>query len=183
MGRNAGAIKLVFSPKRKGQGRAGIARPGMIVTSEGLMLEALAKDPSFSLLQDLAHEIAHFWWNFGEGQGDWINEAFAEYASAVAVEQLVSEEQFQKVLEGYRSTVRALPGCSLTRESAIRRVGIRGPVLQRIANAGLDPTDDGKRCVCCRSARIFSDLYGEVDWNAAIPQLLEREAGQEQRFD
>lgn len=105
----SGAVKHVFSPKRKGQGRAGIARPGMIVTSEGRMLEALANDPKFSLLQDLAHEIAHFWWNFGSGQGDWINEAFAEYSSAVAVQQVVSEEQFQKVLEGYRSEVRELP--------------------------------------------------------------------------
>jgi len=102
-------IKLVFSPKRKGQGRAGIARPGMMVTSEGRMLEELAKDPKFSLLQDLAHEIAHFWWNFGAGQGDWINETFAEYSSAFAVEQTVSEEQFQKVMEGYRSAVRELP--------------------------------------------------------------------------
>ncbi len=108
----SGAIKLVFSPKRKGQGRAGIARPGMIVTSEGLMLEALANDPKFSLLQDLAHEIAHFWWNFGAAQGDWINEAFAEYSSAVAVEQIVSEEQFRNVLDGYRSAVRALPADS-----------------------------------------------------------------------
>jgi hypothetical protein len=105
----SGTIKLVFSPKRKGQGRAGIARPGMIVTSEGRMLEELAKDPKFSLLQDLAHEIAHFWWNFGAGQGDWINETFAEYSSAFAVQQIASEEQFQKVMEGYRRAVRELP--------------------------------------------------------------------------
>jgi aminopeptidase N len=105
----SGTVKHVFSPKRKGQGRAGIARPGMIVTSEGRILEELAKDPKFSLLQDVAHEIAHFWWNFGTGQGDWINEAFAEYWSAVAVERIVSDEQFQKVLDGYRSGVQALP--------------------------------------------------------------------------
>lgn len=105
----SGTVKHVFSPKRKGQGRAGIARPGMIVTSEGRMMEELAKDPKFSLLQDVAHEIAHFWWNFGAGQGDWINEAFAEYSSAVAVERIVSEEQFKNVLDGYRSEVRALP--------------------------------------------------------------------------
>ncbi|HVN21616.1 MAG TPA: M1 family aminopeptidase [Dongiaceae bacterium] len=105
----SGTIKLVFSPKRKGQGRAGIARPGMIVTSEGRMLEGLAADPNFSLLQDLAHEIAHFWWNFGAGQGDWINEAFAEYSSAFVVGQVVSQEQFQKVLDGYRKEVRELP--------------------------------------------------------------------------
>ncbi len=105
----SGSVKHVFSPKRKGQGRAGIARPGMIVTSEGRVLEELANDPKFSLLQDVAHEIAHFWWGFGAGQGDWINEAFAEYSSAVAVERIQSEEQFQKVLEGYRSEVRELP--------------------------------------------------------------------------
>jgi Peptidase family M1 domain len=105
----SGTLKHVFSPKRKGQGRAGIARRGMIVTSEGRVLQELAKDPKFSLLQDVAHEIAHFWWNFGGEQGDWINEAFAEYWSAVAVERIVSAEQFQKVLGRYRSDVQALP--------------------------------------------------------------------------
>lgn len=105
----AGTVKHVFSPKRKGQGRAGIARPGMIVTSEGRVLEGLASDPKFSLFQDVAHEIAHFWWNFGAGQGDWINEAFAEYSSAVAVERIVSEEQFQSVLADYRKQVAELP--------------------------------------------------------------------------
>jgi len=105
----AGTIKHVYSPKRKGQGRAGIARPGMIVTSEGLTLKELANDPKFSLFQDIAHEIAHFWWNFGAGQGDWINEAFAEYFSVIAVQKIVSEQQSDSVLETYRKRVRELP--------------------------------------------------------------------------
>ena len=105
----AGTVKHVYSPKRKGQGRAGIARPGMIVSSEGLAREALASNPNFSLFQDVAHEIAHFWWNFGAGQGDWINEAFAEYFSAFAVEKVSSEEQFRTVLENYRKQVQELP--------------------------------------------------------------------------
>lgn len=105
----SGIVKHVFSPKHKGQGRAGISRSGMIVTSEGLVMEELAKDPKFSLFQDIAHEIGHFWWNFGSGQGDWINEAGAEYWSALAVEQIIGKEQFQKVLDGYWSEVRDLP--------------------------------------------------------------------------
>ncbi len=105
----AGTIKHVFSPKKKGQGRAGIARPGMIVTSEGRVLEQLTQDPKYSLFQDVAHEIGHFWWNFGSGQGDWINEAFSEYSSAVAVQQIKSEEEFGKILERYRNEVRDLP--------------------------------------------------------------------------
>lgn len=105
----AGTVKQVYSPKRHGQGRAGIARTGMIVTSEGVTLDALASDRSFSLLQDIAHEIAHFWWNFGAGQGDWINEAFAEYFSAIAVKEVASQEQFENVLKYYRQQVNDLP--------------------------------------------------------------------------
>jgi hypothetical protein len=104
-----GTVKHVYSPKRKGQGKAGIARPGMIVTSEGRTLESLAQDPHFSLFQPIAHEIAHFWWNFGVGQGDWINEAFAEYFSAIAVQKISSEADFKKVLEDYRKRVHGLP--------------------------------------------------------------------------
>jgi aminopeptidase N len=104
-----GTIKHVYSPKRKGQGKAGIALPGMIVTSEGLTMEALARDPQFSLFQGIAHEIAHYWWNFGADQGDWINEAFAEYYSAIAVEKLSSEAEYQAVLADYRKQAIELP--------------------------------------------------------------------------
>lgn len=104
-----GTVRHVYSPKRHGQGKAGIARPGLIVTSEGLTLESLAKDPHFSLFQPIAHEIAHFWWNFGTGQGDWINESFAEFFSSVAVQKIASEQEFKSVLEDYRKRVRELP--------------------------------------------------------------------------
>jgi hypothetical protein len=104
-----GVVKHVYSPKRKGQGKAGFARPGLIVTSEGRTLEGLANDPNFTLFQGIAHEIAHFWWNFGTGQGDWINEAFAEYFSAVAVENLNSNAAFDAVMADYRNQVSELP--------------------------------------------------------------------------
>ncbi len=104
-----GTVRHVYSPKRKGQGKAGIARPGLIVTSEGLTLEALAADPHFSLFQPIAHEIAHFWWHSGTGQGDWINESFAEYFSAVAVQKNASEEEFKNILADYQKQVSELP--------------------------------------------------------------------------
>ena len=105
----AGTVKHVFSPKRKGQGGAGIARPGMIVTSEGRTLDALKKDPDFSLFHGIAHEIAHFWWNFGSGQGDWVNETFAEYFASVADQHIMSEEKFENNLERYSQMVEGLP--------------------------------------------------------------------------
>jgi hypothetical protein len=105
----AGTVKHVFSPKRKGQGGAGIARPGMIVSSEGHTLEDLKEDPDFSLFHGIAHEIAHFWWNFGSGQGDWINETFAEYFASVADQHIMSEEKFKSDLESYRELVQGLP--------------------------------------------------------------------------
>jgi len=104
-----GVVRHVYAPLRYGQGRAGIARPGLIITSEGRVLDAMAADPRYTLFQDVAHEIAHFWWNFGSGQGDWINEAFAEYFSALAVRELVSEAEFNSALERYRKGVAGLP--------------------------------------------------------------------------
>ena len=104
-----GTVRHVYSPKRKGQGKAGTARPGLIVTSEGVTVESLGSDPHFSLFQPIAHEIAHFWWNFGAGQGDWINEASAEYFSAIAVQRISSETEFNSILEDYRKQVRELP--------------------------------------------------------------------------
>ncbi len=103
------SVKHVYSPRRKGQGKAGFARPGMIVTSEGRTLDSLAADPNFSLFQPIAHEVAHFWWSFGVGQGDWINEAFAEYFSAVAVQKINSDAEFKAVLDDYRKQVAGLP--------------------------------------------------------------------------
>jgi len=104
-----GTVKHVFSPKRKGQGKAGFAQPGLIVTSQGLTLEGLAQDPKFSLFQGVAHEVAHYWWNFGYGQGDWINEAFAEYFSAVAMQKLSSDQEFRAIMADYRHQVSELP--------------------------------------------------------------------------
>jgi hypothetical protein len=60
----------------------------MIVTSEGRTLDALNKDPGYSLFSGIAHEIGHFWWSFGTGQGDWINETFAEYFSLIAEQKI-----------------------------------------------------------------------------------------------
>jgi hypothetical protein len=106
-----GTVRHVYTPMVHGMGRAGIARLGLIVTSEGRVKEARAKNPDYSLFQDIAHEIGHFWWNFGKGQGDWINEASAEYFSALAVRDIVSQAEFEKVLARYRRNVAKLdPG-------------------------------------------------------------------------
>lgn len=101
-------IRHVYAPMKHGQGRAGIARAGEIVTSEGRVLDAMTADPDYTLFQDIAHEIAHFWWHFGSGQGDWVNEAFAEYFSALAVKSLVSEDEFEAALAHYRKGVAGL---------------------------------------------------------------------------
>src|SRR3974377_93360 len=53
--------------------------------------------------------MAQYWWNFGAGQGDWINEAFAEYFSALAVQQLVSEDEFRSIMADYRKQASGLP--------------------------------------------------------------------------
>lgn len=99
----AAAVRVVYSPRSRGQG--GFTRPMFIVLSEGRVLSALAQDPRLSLLHGIAHEAAHFWWNFGRGQGDWINEAFAEYFALLAVERIDSPDSLAAMLDRYRSVV------------------------------------------------------------------------------
>ncbi|MGB6642129.1 MAG: hypothetical protein WBG67_15245, partial [Thermoanaerobaculia bacterium] len=94
LGRAEGAsatVRLVYSPRKAGQG--GYSRAPLIVTSEGVVLDGLAEGDLTSKLGGLAHEAAHFWWHFGAGQGDWINETFAEYFARFAVERILGEER------------------------------------------------------------------------------------------
>jgi hypothetical protein len=94
LGRAEGAsatVRLVYSPRKAGQG--GYSRAPLIVASEGVVLDGLAEGEVTSMLGGLAHEAAHFWWHFGVGQGDWINETFAEYFARFAVERILAEER------------------------------------------------------------------------------------------
>ncbi len=100
-------MRHVFVPREMGQG--GYARPGLVVTSEGRVRQALEKDGSITFLRGNAHEIAHFWWRFGTGQGDWINEALAEGFAVLAVRHLQSPVTAAKILERYRRAVAGLP--------------------------------------------------------------------------
>ena len=94
LGRAEGAsatVRLVYSPRKAGQG--GYSRAPLIVASEGVVLDGLAEGDVTSKLGGLAHEAAHFWWHFGVGQGDWINETFAEYFARFAVERILGEKR------------------------------------------------------------------------------------------
>jgi aminopeptidase N len=84
-------VRLVYSPRKAGQG--GYSRAPLIVASEGVVLDGLAEGEVTSMLGGLAHEAAHFWWHFGVGQGDWMNETFAEYFARFAVERILGEER------------------------------------------------------------------------------------------
>jgi hypothetical protein len=99
-------LQHVYSPRDWGQG---FARPGMIIVSEGRVLRALTEDPHASFLFGNAHEAGHFWWRFGFGQGDWINETFAEYFALVAVQSIQGEDAFQDGLASRRESVEGLP--------------------------------------------------------------------------
>jgi hypothetical protein len=101
------ALRHVYSPREFGQG--GFARPGLVVSSEGRVAAMLAERPDMSFLRGNAHEIAHFWWHFGTGQGDWINESLAEYFGLVAVEHLQGAERLSAYLSRYREAVTGLP--------------------------------------------------------------------------
>lgn len=113
----------IYAPRG---GSGGYARPTMAVTSESRYLEVLAKYPPnvFLFLRGSAHELAHGWWNFGTGQGSWIDETFAEYFALVAVERLDSPSMRDRWLRSYAENVAQLPGDA--------------PSLSRVPNSNAD---------------------------------------------
>lgn len=104
---NQAVFRYVYSPRSHGQG--GFSRPGLVVASEGRMQRALIENPEITTLRGNAHEIAHFWWSFGREQGDWINEAFAEFFGLLAVERIRGREVFDSWIALYRERVADLP--------------------------------------------------------------------------
>jgi len=100
-------LRVVYSPRVAGRG--GFTRPAMIVLSEGQVLNAIAGDRRLSMLRGIAHEAAHFWWNFKTDGGDWINEAFAEFFALLAVETIDSRETYDRLIASYETAVRRLP--------------------------------------------------------------------------
>lgn len=105
------SLRHVYSPREMGQG--GYSRPGLIITSEGRILAALESRPALSFMRGNAHELAHFWWNFGRGQADWINEAFAEYFSLLVLEAAGNAVDSAVYLKAYAEQVRNLPHGSI----------------------------------------------------------------------
>jgi aminopeptidase N len=85
----------------------------LIITSEGRILAALESRPALSFMRGNAHELAHFWWSFGRGQADWINEAFAEYFSLLVLEAAGNAVDSAVYLKTYAEQVRNLPHGSI----------------------------------------------------------------------
>ncbi|HDP95689.1 MAG TPA: hypothetical protein ENN40_10075 [Candidatus Aminicenantes bacterium] len=101
------SLRHVYSPREKGQG--GYSRPGLIISSEGRISAALESRPALSFIRGNAHELAHFWWNSGRGQADWINEAFAEYFSLLVLEAAGNAMDSAAYLKSCEEQVRNLP--------------------------------------------------------------------------
>lgn len=99
----------------------------MTVTSENRLLEVLAKYSPNIFLRGSAHELAHGWWNFGSGQGRWIDEAFAEYFALVAVERIDSYDMRDRWLRTYADEVQRLPDDA--------------PSISRVPNSNADNGD------------------------------------------
>jgi len=106
-GRTASTLRHAYSPRELGQGA--YSRPGLIVTSEGRIRSALKEKPGLSFQFGNSHELAHFWWNFGRGQGDWINETFAEYFAILSMELAGDPLDTAVRLRKFRSQVMNLP--------------------------------------------------------------------------
>ncbi len=59
------------------------------------------------LIQGVAHEIAHFWWNKADVDTwqDWLNESYAEYSMLAYIKQKFGENVFNTYIDAYRVNI------------------------------------------------------------------------------
>lgn len=96
-----------FRLPRGGHSQA-YARPQLIVLARGIE----SNDKTFYLI---AHEAAHLWWlNATDTQSrhNFLNEAFAEYVSYLAIREIYGKQKFQKQIKQVRKEAQDLPSIS-----------------------------------------------------------------------
>jgi hypothetical protein len=93
-------VRLVYSP-RPGWGY--VRRPLVVVSEAGAIDERASRFGPARDLRYVAHEIAHYWWHFGDASTpeDWINEGLAEYSAFAVSEPLAGREFAAQLRQDY----------------------------------------------------------------------------------
>ncbi|MDK2952096.1 MAG: aminopeptidase [Kosmotogales bacterium] len=136
------SFKKVFSPKKFGQGA--YQRGEMTVFSQGYILGLLKNNSDLPFLKHNAHELAHMWWHFSKGKHDWINEAFAEFFSLLAVKN-VNHYDFKKLVEKDKK--------------ALKTVDERAHCLYEYPLSNLG---DGTKIRYIKGALLLNEIYEHV---------------------
>lgn len=98
-------LRLVVPPSTRARDQA-YARPQLIVLSQNSKSNANTFD-------FIAHEAGHLWWlnaQNTQSMHNFMNEAFAEYSSYLAVREIRGEEAFREKVDTARKEARQLPG-------------------------------------------------------------------------
>ncbi|WP_116106072.1 hypothetical protein [Lewinella sp. IMCC34191] len=115
-----------------------------------------------SLEYAFAHEMAHFWWNFGAGDNagpnGFLNESFAQYSSYLFYREVHGESAFRELIEGVREQLH-WAGLIITGEERYASPGSATQMLY-----GVGPV-------------ILYDLHrqlGDADFLAFLSAVLQR---------
>lgn len=104
---SADVLRVVIPPPTRARAQA-YARPHLIVLTHG----AESDEETFAFI---AHEAAHLWWSNAadaQSQHNFLNEAFAEYASYLVMREVYGEEAYQKRIAQARKEAQGLPSIS-----------------------------------------------------------------------
>lgn len=96
-------VNIVITPRKKG---GAYFRPGFLVYSAQIV-----NVNELRIFTNLAHEIAHFWWNKARSSSweDWLNESFANYSVLKAIKNKYGEKKYYDELKRYKEKSKNLP--------------------------------------------------------------------------
>ena len=95
-------LRIVLVPRNFG---GAYARTGLIVIQDDIA--DVVPEKASAIIQYWNHEFAHSWFKKTKVNSyhNWVDEAFATYASFLAIEEIYGREEFDAFIEKYRRTI------------------------------------------------------------------------------
>ena len=190
-------LRIVLVPRDFG---GGYSRAGLIVIQDDVMETVEGKTEL--LIQYWGHEYAHAWFNRASPSEyhNWIDEAFATYASFLGIEQVYGRESYERFIEKYKkklSSEEDLPPINKTdrkHEKAQVLYYVYGTLLlheidQKIGRDAFLKFMADFAQVCIKSKKITTDDFIEAlndvtgeDWRPHVESRISMPPGHVKSF-
>lgn len=167
-------LNIYLSPRQNTDSGEGYCRPVLIVLPCGDNVSTSMKytvSESLYMFKYLAHELGHLWWNLAavDNKENWLNESFAEYACLLAIREIISEDEYNRILLEYDNETKGLDSisnCDVNHEDHFKIWYMKGPYI--LSNL---ETQMGRSCFL---GLLQGIIFNQVNTTKGVSMLMKK---------